>query len=702
MKITGFSLVCSCSVYAFALLFTKALSGEVEDSPLGKVIELLGVLNAQIAREGRKDEAAYNAYVDYYNNEVQVTDATVKEHGDKIAQLDSDLKEAQAFRDGKSLELSDLIKTQTEASVQHTAGKQNRREERTVFESNEDKYDEALDTIRRSLKTMKKKMPADGAASASFVSIVEGLKDTLTHSSDIALSATQQHILDNFVMAIRSQTVARRPPSFLQHGSTGPYGDYEHGKQSTGVISILEGLLEKVEKERETARTTERTAQAEWKDLDGILSTKLGNVAKSMSDIKVSIAQSDEESSRKKIALMRSREIYKTQVQYRSELEDTYRRKTQAYKIRLSQRSDEVVAVHEARRMLNTDIAKRYIAQQANGTRNANANGAHNIIALQGREKAAVRRKAIHVLKRATSPGMALLALEATVHFKKGRDPFVKVKGMIKDMLKNLMLKQAKESTHAEFCDREMSKAAVGQKLKLENIEKLSIRLEALEAEISETESDISTSTRELKELQEAMAAAVKLRDTEHNQTATAKEEYKAAEKFVNDAVHVLNKYYGHEKYIKDENDGASQHTVRADGNVDEFKKRRGMGHVIISILEIAADDFHKQYIEIDAAEETDKKDFAQLLADTALRIKIFKNELERDTGTKTDLELNKANMETDLKSSEKELQNLGTYMDKLKSSCMIEATAANYEAKKLKREELLKSLNEVLAYVNA
>merc|ERR1719272_1045095 len=111
---------------------------------------------------------------------------------------------------------------------------------------------------------------------------------------------------------------------------------------------------------------------------------------------------------------MESQEIYKTEVQHMEQVEAEFRSKTQAYKNRLGKRSDEQIAVHEAQRILSSEIAKSYIKHQTIGTLKA-----LSFVQLS-REQTKVRRTALQVFRKATTPGLALLALKSTVHYKIG------------------------------------------------------------------------------------------------------------------------------------------------------------------------------------------------------------------------------------------------------------------------------------------
>merc|ERR1719375_739844 len=99
----------------------------------------------------------------------------VKDNADKIAQLKSDLKEAEAFREGKNKDLVDLANKLAKNSAELDAGRNGRKADRKVFEKNEAGFIESLDQLDRALIVMAKKAPA-ASASASLLTVAQKLK----------------------------------------------------------------------------------------------------------------------------------------------------------------------------------------------------------------------------------------------------------------------------------------------------------------------------------------------------------------------------------------------------------------------------------------------------------------------------------------------------------------------------------------------
>jgi hypothetical protein len=419
-------------------------------------------------------------------------------------------------------------------------------------------------------------------------------------------------------------------------------------------VSTLQDLNKKVKKERDAALKEEEKAKKDFKDWESGILTMLENGKKSLADIKTTIAQSQELSSKKEATLVEAKDIKKSETAHYDQVEAGYRGKTQAYKIRLGKRSDEGVAVHEAQRIMSTELAKSYIKQQSIGSASF----------LQ------VSQRFKHRHHRSSERA----------------DPFKKVKSMIRGMLEKLQAKQAAESKHAAWCDTEMGKTAKDKKRKEEQVQKMTDRLDALGADLTQLKADIVEVSGDLKQVIGSLGAAKALRDMEKAKAVKAIKEYKNAAKLLTRAVKVLSAYY------KNKAGGGSEVDKK------EFKQRHGLGTGIIGILEIAIDDFNKLHDETKEAEEAAEKDFTDMSNEGQVRKAVFDKDLEWKGRSKVKMEFDQSTMKNDLKSYQKELLAINNYMAKLKSSCVVKAPT--YAERKAKRDATLKSLKEALTFL--
>merc|ERR1719450_341770 len=72
-------------------------------------------------------------------------------------------------------------------------------------------------------------------------------------------------------------------------------------------------------------------------------------------------------------------------------------------------------------------------------------------------------------------------------------DPFVKIRGLIEDMITKLLNEANEEATHEAFCQEEMAKSKKSQDEKTASVEKYQMRIEKAESTIAQLTEAIKT-----------------------------------------------------------------------------------------------------------------------------------------------------------------------------------------------------------------
>merc|ERR1719159_870058 len=127
---------------------------------------------------------------------------------------------------------------------------------------------------------------------------------------------------------------------------------------------------------------------------------------------------------------------------------------------------------------------------------------------------AAQRSKVVGILKKLSqehkSFAFAQLASMAN------SDPFVKIRGLIEDMIAKLFKEAEEEATQKAFCDEEMGKSKKSQDEKTMTLEKLQSRIDGASTTIAENTEAIKTLEAEIAAIDKAQAEATAIRTKEH------------------------------------------------------------------------------------------------------------------------------------------------------------------------------------------
>merc|ERR550537_370251 len=127
---------------------------------------------------------------------------------------------------------------------------------------------------------------------------------------------------------------------------------------------------------------------------------------------------------------------------------------------------------------------------------------------------AAARDKVVNLLKNLSNDrhsfALAQLASAAS------SDPFVKIRGLIEDMIAKLLKEAQEEASQKAFCDEEMGKSKKSQAEKTATIEKLQTRIDGAMATIAELTEAVKTLEAEIADIDKAQEEATKIRTTEN------------------------------------------------------------------------------------------------------------------------------------------------------------------------------------------
>merc|ERR1719301_330083 len=106
-------------------------------------------------------------------------------------------------------------------------------------------------------------------------------------------------------------------------------------------------------------------------------------------------------------------------------------------------------------------------------------------------------------------------------------DPFVKIRGLIEDMIEKLLKEAQEEATQKAFCDKEMGASKKSQAEKTATIDKLQARIDGNSATIAELEDAVKTLEAEIADIDAAQSEATKIRTAEKTDNLAAIKDFR-------------------------------------------------------------------------------------------------------------------------------------------------------------------------------
>merc|ERR1719160_1896034 len=130
-------------------------------------------------------------------------------------------------------------------------------------------------------------------------------------------------------------------------------------------------------------------------------------------------------------------------------------------------------------------------------------------------------------------------------------DPFAKVKKLIQELIERLLQEAADEASHKGWCDKETSAAEQARTYNAEEIVELNGRLAINEALRDKLQEEVDVLDKEIKELEDELAKATKMRADEKAENEATIKEAEEGKDAVEMAIEVLSKFYEKAKDAK-------------------------------------------------------------------------------------------------------------------------------------------------------
>merc|ERR1719159_592247 len=304
---------------------------------------------------------------------------------------------------------------------------------------------------------------------------------------------------------------------------------------------------------------------------------------------------------------------------------------------------------------------------------------------------AATREKVVGILKDLsnTHHSFALAQMASMA----SSDPFVKIRGLIEDMIEKLLKEAQEDATREAFCQEEIGKSKKSKDEKTMTLDKLQARIDGASTTIAELTEGIKTLESEIATIDKATAEATAIRTKEHEEYLVASKDFKDSAEAVAKAIEVLKNFY-EGSFIQ-----LSATTQLKSKQPELGGAKSDIAHTIISVLEMSEEDFTTLLAETEATEDEAAKAYKALTDENKISKATKETEAKGKASEVKSLTVQLSHSKEDSASVSSELDAVNAYIDKLRPQC--EEKAMSYAEKKAKREAEIAGLKEALSILD-
>jgi len=662
-----------------SMMILLVSASAVNVSPVQKVIELLEENKVKITNDLAAEEKEMGEYTTFCDDEATAKGFAIKDAARKIEDLGATITDCES----KIPMYQDEIATQGSLSAdkqkQLYEATEVRKKETADFKAAEGELVTSIDQLSRAVTIIKREM--------AFTQV----SGTTKKSKGVEMA---MKVVGKIVDSIHINVGTKRSlEGLLQTGAFNGEDDYQglhqpqaksvaYESKSGGIVAKIEEMKEKAEETLSELRSTETKNSNDFSMLEQSLNNGI-----TVATDKISLAKSAEGATTQALGEAKG-DLGETEAskaadeKYLAELKHDCEEATANWAARQASASAEMEAINKAIEILSEGV--RVLLLQS-GTKLKKGDDFSDDDVAPAQAPDPTRGKLVQKLKdMGKSLGSyALLELAGSA----ASDPFVKIRGLIEDMIAKLMKEAQEEATQKAFCDEEMGKSNKAKAEKTMTLDKLQSRIDkatARKAELAQAVKDLEAS---IAELDAATAEATKIRNAEHETYLKASKDFGDAATATEMAIKVLKDFYDNAALLQ-----TSSKTARA----PEFgEAKSGAGGAIISILEMSNEDFVKLHEETETGEAEAVETYEKLMSDSTTSKAAKEAEVKASLSEIKSLTVALENNGEDHSMTSSELAAVNEYIEKLKPQC--EEKAMSYAEKKARREAEIAGLKEAL-----
>jgi len=642
-----------------------------------KVIGLLKDLSAKVTAEGKKEAAQYDKFACFCKEQADEKLYSIEKSDAKIADLKAEIKMLNSAISKLNGEISDLSKqiSKLEGEIKRKTEKRNK--EHDAYQVKATDMNEAIDACGAAIAALRDSKEAmSGAKTSNLVQLVKAKNtDVVALLSKVEGAPKFQYQSNDIIATIEDlQATFKSMKKDLDIAEFDVNSAFEKNKLA---LSNEKKFAEKDRAEKEAI------VEAKTEDLEA---------AKTDRDEE----QADRDADQK----------------FMDDLTAECEGKATQFDARSYTRADELTALSKATAELESGAAPNMAANKklvGLAQKNVKLGKAVSFVQIsnvqheQSGKEAALQRVRSFLNGAAERTGSSVISsLAARVQV--AEDHFVKVRGLIKDLIAKLKADAKAEATQKGVCDTGMAKAISDRDEANAKIEVANAKITTLTAKQNSLEDEVDTLNGQISELKKALLEATELRDDAKAENTKAMDMTEAGADSVKLALGVLNGFYKNAfmqtaKYTppRGDRDGNTVGDLAPEvfGNDDSYHGSQSESKGIVGILEVILSDFQRSNKQAQKDEKESKEAFEAFEKETNDDVDKKQNRIKKANGEISNAKSDILDQEQALSDAKDLLASGLEALEELEAMCV--KGEETWEERKKKREDEIEALKSAL-----
>jgi predicted nucleic acid-binding Zn-ribbon protein len=651
-------------------------------TPIEKVMELMKKLSAEVTEQGKVEAEQYDKYACFCKEQadeklynIEKSESIIKKQTAKISKLETEISEL-------NTEINDLTVLIEDKEAEIKAAEEERAEQHEKYLAVDKDMAAAIKGIKgaiKALKDSKNKMKGDADLDLMQLKSLAGQVLRVVHPK--ALTQKQHTAL-------------------VQMSEPGKAHAFEY--QSNDIIAVLEGLKDQFLENKKELDESEFETNAAFERKRLGLQNEVKFAAKDRAEKEEILEGKEEELHATQEAKGEENSAMGSDQAFLDQLTSECETKAADWDQRSKARADELKALSEALTTLEEGAAGQYAANKKLNL----AQKPTSFLQLRGTttealQMAAAARAQIKLVKDAKALHSPVLSVTA-MKVKLLADHFVKVRGIIKDLIEKLEADAEAEATQKGFCDENMAAALQDRDTSNAQIEEAMATISKLEAEKAELQTEIEDLKKAIANNLKALNEATELRNAEKAENQATVETATEGKNAVDLAISILKDFYDNafiqtKKYVPPNSDrsGKTVGDMAPEAPSGSYHGNQGASKGILGLLDVILSDFERTIETTEDAEAAAQASFDQFEADTNADNEAKETEIDTKTKRIADIEDELVETTEDKDDASTLKKNALAELEKLKPMCV--EGEETYEERVAKREKEIQSLKDAM-----